>query len=101
MEYYDWQAVRSLLGLQQWPYQAPPMVYMDDLNRPRNHQQQGSGDFFTEPWMAWGEEKLGVNTPTPGERTDASIDRLREGKGGVSDVAGTVPSTAYQWFDPF
>lgn len=218
MNYYDWQAVRSMLGLQQWPYQAPPMIYMDDLNRPRNQQQQGnsqqnylnqllsnpktvstgmtpnavnasgepyygwgaqtgdwganaavpfdasqygtssaptlsgsgetaggigwapaayvaaaiagqhlmsgdtdrrtnyrgelssnsghrtgdvfSGDFFTEPWMAWGEEKLGINTPTPGERTDAAIDRLREGKGGFSDVAGTVPSTAYQWFDP-
>ena len=59
-----------------------------------------SGDFFTEPWMAWGEQQLGVDTPTAGEKTDASIDRLREGKGGFSDFASTVPGTAYQWFDP-
>jgi hypothetical protein len=59
-----------------------------------------SGNFFTEPWMAWGEQQLGIDTPTAGEKTDASIDRLREGKGGFSDFASTVPGTAYQWFDP-
>lgn len=59
-----------------------------------------SGDAFTEPWMAWGEQQLGVDTPTAGEKTDAAIDRLREGKGGFSDFASTVPGTAYQWFDP-
>ena len=59
-----------------------------------------SGDFFTEPWMAWGEQQLGVDTPTAGEKTDAAIDRMREGKGGFSDFMSTVPGTAYQWFDP-
>jgi hypothetical protein len=59
-----------------------------------------SGDFFTEPWMAWGEQQLGIDTPTAGEKTDAAIDRLREGKGGFSDFASTIPGTAYQWFDP-
>jgi hypothetical protein len=59
-----------------------------------------SGDFFTEPWMAWGEQQLGVDTPTAGEKTDASIDRMQDGKGGFSDFMSTVPGTAYQWFDP-
>jgi hypothetical protein len=59
-----------------------------------------SGNFFTEPWMAFGEQKLGIDTPTAGEKTDAAIDRMREGKGGFSDFASTIPSTAYQWFDP-
>jgi hypothetical protein len=59
-----------------------------------------SGNFFTEPWMAWGEQQLGVDTPTAGENTDAAIDRMREGKGGFSDFMSTVPGTAYQWFDP-
>jgi hypothetical protein len=59
-----------------------------------------SGDFFTEPWMAWGEQQLGVDTPTAGEKTDAAIDRMREGEGGFSDLASTIPGTAYQWFDP-
>ena len=59
-----------------------------------------SGDMFTEPWMAWGEQQLGVDTPTAGEKTDAAIDRMREGKGGFSDFMSTVPGTAYQWFDP-
>jgi hypothetical protein len=59
-----------------------------------------SGNFFTEPWMAWGEQQLGIDSPTAGEKTDASIDRMREGKGGFSDFMSTVPGTAYQWFDP-
>ena len=59
-----------------------------------------SGNFFTEPWMAKGEQALGVKTPTAGEKTDASIDRFREGKGSAMDVAKTAPETAAQWFDP-
>ena len=59
-----------------------------------------SGDFFTEPWMAYGEQQLGIDTPTAGEKTDAAIDRMREGKGGFSDFASTIPATGYQWFDP-
>jgi hypothetical protein len=59
-----------------------------------------SGNMFTEPWMAWGEQQLGVDTPTAGEKSDAAIDRMREGKGGFSDLASTIPSTMYQWFDP-
>jgi len=59
-----------------------------------------SGNFFTEPWMAYGEQMLGVDKPTAGEKSDAAIDRMREGKGGFSDLASTIPSTMYQWFDP-
>lgn len=59
-----------------------------------------SGNMFTEPWMAYGEQLLGVDKPTAGEKSDAAIDRMREGKGGFSDLASTVPSTMYQWFDP-
>lgn len=59
-----------------------------------------SGDHFTEPWMAFAEQKLGIEEPTAGEKTDAAIDRIRGGKGGFSDLLSTVPGTAYQWFDP-
>jgi hypothetical protein len=59
-----------------------------------------SGDFFTEPWMAYANQKLGIETLTPGEKTDAAIDRFREGEGGLMDVAKTAPATGAQWFDP-
>jgi hypothetical protein len=59
-----------------------------------------SGDFFTEPWMAFGEQKLGVKTPTAGEQTDAALNDMRDGKGSVSELLSTAPETAYQWFDP-
>jgi len=60
-----------------------------------------SGDMFTEPWMAFGEQKLGVDTPTAGEKTDEAFNRIRQGDGGYGDLLGSVPGTAYQWFDPF
>jgi len=60
-----------------------------------------SGDFFTEPWMAYGQQKLGVDTPTAGEKTDEAFNRIRQGEGGWGDLLGSVPGTAYQWFDPF
>jgi hypothetical protein len=60
-----------------------------------------SGDMFTEPWMAFGEQKLGIKDPTAGEKTDAALNDLREGKGSVSELLSTAPETAFQWFDPF
>ena len=60
-----------------------------------------SGDFFTEPWMAFAQQKLGVDTPTPGEKTDAAMNSMRQGEGGAGDLLGSIPGTALQWFDPF
>ena len=59
-----------------------------------------SGDMFTEPWMAFGEQKLGIKDPTAGEKTDAALNDLRDGKGSVTELLSTAPETAYQWFDP-
>lgn len=59
-----------------------------------------SMDFFTEPWQAYAYQTLGVDTLTPGEKTDAAVDRFRNDEGGLMDVAKTAPGTAAQWFDP-
>lgn len=59
-----------------------------------------SGDFFTEPWQPYLYQQMGNDKLTPGEKTDAAIDRFREGDGSVMDVAKTAPATGAQWFDP-
>jgi hypothetical protein len=59
-----------------------------------------SGDFFTEPWMAFAYDKLGVDAPTPGEKTDASIDAIQDGENGWDNLLRSAPATGAQWFDP-
>jgi hypothetical protein len=60
-----------------------------------------SGDFFTEPWMAYAMQQLNVDTPTPGEKTDSALNSIRQGEGGVGELLGSIPGTGLQWFDPF
>ncbi|MBC2712065.1 MAG: hypothetical protein HGJ94_14095 [Desulfosarcina sp.] len=53
------------------------------------------GHFFTEPWMAYGADKLGFDDPTSGEKMDAAIENSDWG-----NVAVRVPATANQWANP-
>ena len=50
---------------------------------------------FTEPWMAFGGDKLGFKDPSPGEKMDAAIQNSDWEK-----VARRIPSTANQWANP-
>ena len=59
-----------------------------------------SGDFFTEPWMAYAYDKLGVEGATPGEETDSSINAIRDGESAWDNLLRSAPATAAQWFDP-
>lgn len=58
-------------------------------------------DFFTEPWQAFAYDKLGIDVPTPGEKTDASINALRDGESTWDNLLRSAPATGAQWFDPF
>jgi len=59
-----------------------------------------SGDFFTEPWMGYAADKLGMERATPGESTDASIDAIQDGESAWDNLLRGAPATAAQWFDP-
>lgn len=59
-----------------------------------------TGDFFTEPWQSWTYDQLGMKTPSPGEKTDASINAIRDGESGWDNLLRSAPGTAAQWFDP-
>lgn len=57
-------------------------------------------DFFTEPWQPYAYEKLGIDRATPGEKTDAAINAIRDGESGWDNLLRSAPGTAAQWFDP-
>lgn len=57
-------------------------------------------DFFTEPWQGYAYEKLGMDFPSPGEKTDAAINAIRDGESGWDNLLRSAPATGAQWFDP-
>lgn len=54
-----------------------------------------SGHFATEPWMAWGFDKLGAEQATPGEKYDAAMKNKDYTQAGLNSMAATR-----QWSDP-
>jgi hypothetical protein len=54
-----------------------------------------SGDFMSEPWESYALQQLGIDEPSPGEKTDAFFQTGDYGRGIAS-----LPRTGARWFDP-